>query len=740
MERVAAMINIVARASKPDRRRYGESKLNMLGRSKADLIRNYRNLPLLKSPAGYVFVLEDVDYGKRFIIGRCTHPVVQIDRIMAEYPFRTRIVFLERSDDAHTLEQELHRHYAGNLESGQWFDLAQTEIPEFEPADLGQPATLADLALNRVEGESLSQDERSATRIAPPDRRHQPIARARRSPRRLAAVCAFAIAIVFMFVYYNLDLQAIMVGSQPSIAFRPGSGPDSIPAENTTRPAEPNTEVLANDEPLPSDITGAIYVVVERARVRGCPRLSCDAAVTLRQGARIQSLVQITGQTVNGSNKWVAFNRNGSAAYVHIGEVSLIRAVSAEPETAAEEKATPSSESSRRPASIGDANGIEYKTDSYAFVWSCPRLDCEAVSVLEPDTHFRSIAQTKGQYLYGNNSWIAINEDGATGYVHISAVSVVMLDTAPGRDAETDSVQKPIKGDANDEQSTRGNDGTGQYTVTAHASLWECPYLDCRILEILSPGRLLNASGGVSGQKIGDNNVWISIDQGSSVGYVHSSLVAKVEQEEAVTAGTGEALAEPSPSLTSETRQSSSGGKAGLVYNADVTAIVRSCPRLNCRVAGYVRAGKQVRSYGQVKGQPIDDDYRWIVYNQDGNSGYVHRGELSTIDSVNATSAVAATAVQLELTVQPSSSEDTSSGAAQVSKTYRVSFRGTSYAIARSCPSRSCEISGRLSTDDKIKALGTVTGEGINGNYKRVLFRHEGAIAYMHSGLLSASG
>ena len=159
----------------------------MLGRSNSDLVRNYRNLPLLKPPAGYVFILEDVDYGKRFKIGRCTHPVVQIDRIMAEYPFRTRIVSLERSDDARALEKELHRSYAGNLESGQWFDLSQTEIPEFEPADLGQPATLADLALNRVEGESLLQDERSATRIASPGSRHQPIARARRSPRRLVA-------------------------------------------------------------------------------------------------------------------------------------------------------------------------------------------------------------------------------------------------------------------------------------------------------------------------------------------------------------------------------------------------------------------------------------------------------------------------------------------------------------------------------------------------------------------------
>ena len=361
----------------------------MLGRSNSDLVRNYRNLPLLKPPAGYVFILEDVDYGKRFKIGRCTHPVVQIDRIMAEYPFRTRIVSLERSDDARALEKELHRRYAGNLESGQWFDLSQTEIPEFEPADLGQPATLADLALNRVEGESLLQDERSATPIASPGRRHQPIVRARRAPRRLVAACAFAIGIVFMLAYSDLDLQAIMVGSQPSIEFRPGSSPDSIPAEKTALPAEPNTRVPSNDEPIPSDAAGAVYVVDHRARVRTCPRLSCGLVETLRQGARIQSLVRITGQTVNGSNKWVAFNRKGSAAYIHIGEVSLVRAAPAEPETAAEEKATSSSQSSRRPALTGDANGIEYKTDSYAFVWSCPSLDCGAVSVLEPGHAFQ---------------------------------------------------------------------------------------------------------------------------------------------------------------------------------------------------------------------------------------------------------------------------------------------------------------------------------------------------------------
>ncbi len=90
----------------------------------------YQNLPKLKDPAGYVYLIQEVDYSRQYKIGRTIDPKTRLKQVDIKTPGDTKVIALLKTKDAKTLEKQLHKKYASKRKRGEWFDLTDTQVRE----------------------------------------------------------------------------------------------------------------------------------------------------------------------------------------------------------------------------------------------------------------------------------------------------------------------------------------------------------------------------------------------------------------------------------------------------------------------------------------------------------------------------------------------------------------------------------------------------------------------------------
>lgn len=88
------------------------------------------DLPPKVHPAGYVYVIQDIDISMFYKIGRTINPKDRLNRFAVELPFATEIVAIVATDDAPTLEWQLQQRYANSRKRGEWFDLGRDQVRE----------------------------------------------------------------------------------------------------------------------------------------------------------------------------------------------------------------------------------------------------------------------------------------------------------------------------------------------------------------------------------------------------------------------------------------------------------------------------------------------------------------------------------------------------------------------------------------------------------------------------------
>ena len=88
------------------------------------------DLPTLTHPAGYVYVIQDTEFSKRYKIGRTNSPGRRLNEIRNILPGSSDIVAIIDTQDAPTLESQLHQRYVENRKRGEWFDLNDAEVRE----------------------------------------------------------------------------------------------------------------------------------------------------------------------------------------------------------------------------------------------------------------------------------------------------------------------------------------------------------------------------------------------------------------------------------------------------------------------------------------------------------------------------------------------------------------------------------------------------------------------------------
>ena len=87
-------------------------------------------LPTLTPPAGYVYVIQEIEYSKLYKIGRTNNPGRRLNEIRAILPGQSDIVAILKTEDAATLEWQLHQRYAENRKNGEWFALDRPQVRE----------------------------------------------------------------------------------------------------------------------------------------------------------------------------------------------------------------------------------------------------------------------------------------------------------------------------------------------------------------------------------------------------------------------------------------------------------------------------------------------------------------------------------------------------------------------------------------------------------------------------------
>ena len=88
------------------------------------------DLPVLPHPAGYVYVIQDVEFSRLYKIGRTNHPARRLPEIRNLLPGASEIVAIVDTQDAPALEGQLHQRYAESRKRGEWFALSGAQVRE----------------------------------------------------------------------------------------------------------------------------------------------------------------------------------------------------------------------------------------------------------------------------------------------------------------------------------------------------------------------------------------------------------------------------------------------------------------------------------------------------------------------------------------------------------------------------------------------------------------------------------
>ena len=93
-------------------------------------IHDYKLLPKIASPGGYIYVLQDVSHTQTYKIGRTNHAATRINQFRIELPMETAVKLIMLTNQAAALEKHLHRHYAKQRTMGEWFELSADDLQE----------------------------------------------------------------------------------------------------------------------------------------------------------------------------------------------------------------------------------------------------------------------------------------------------------------------------------------------------------------------------------------------------------------------------------------------------------------------------------------------------------------------------------------------------------------------------------------------------------------------------------
>ena len=505
------------------------------------------HLPMLKPPAGYVILIQDVEYGSRYKIAR----LQQLDRHQieygAEFPFETKVVLILQAEDAAGLALDLHDEHAGDIEVGEWFDLHDAQVASLLGIGRPPPPSLSDLAFNEIAGESLLQDSKVvATKPQLPQTRIQRTEK-RRTPRIVTWALLIMVIIAGVFVAQNPnEIRTAIETLTDQLTQVAGPGRAAVSTSKGTRSASPT----------PIAGKGDVFFVNTRARARTCPRVTCNVAEVLEPGTQITAIQFISGSRVDDSDKWIRFSRYGQVLNVHSSLLSTERPMNEAP---AQSSPTAQPLPTTRPTAVPTSNQptIPGKDEVYfvkipAQARGCARWDCDALETLQPGMRIKSLRYVTGQPADGNVRWIRFIIGARVRYIHSGLLSkdkpvtdptpessptATRLPTESATSTETESAPPIVESTATPPPTEPPPTMTATVIDQArfvveterdqNANIRSCPRTTCAIVAKFAAGTEVDVIDRVSGETVYGTDEWIEIRLDADTAYIHSALVER---------------------------------------------------------------------------------------------------------------------------------------------------------------------------------------------------------------------
>ncbi len=358
-------------------------------------IANYERLPRLEPPAGYVYVIQDVDFSRRYKIGRTNHPYRRLNKFEVTLPFETKVVHIFRTNDATRLEYYLHQRFANHRARGEWFDL-----------DDAQLRTLRGMGQRRI-ANRRSGSGKSAVAAA----------------YSLARALLFSIVFLVCFSTLLTSNTASRKSSSTSRSYRsPTSTPASSPAARML--ARPNLAVRS--------IT-AHSIAFSWSAVRGSDRYEYRYQVNnppptrwqvaygfleriggLSAGDRVILEVRAAAENARSPIASISVETNSSAQPSE--RPTKVPSTDVPPTATATLIATPEATATYR------TMFVETRGNRGANARACPQTNCDILVTLRPGAEILLAFSAEGEVVFGTALWYAFEYDGRPAYIHSELV------------------------------------------------------------------------------------------------------------------------------------------------------------------------------------------------------------------------------------------------------------------------------------------------------------------------------
>lgn len=348
---------------------------------------NYERLPRLEPPAGYVYIIQDVDFSNRYKIGRTNHPYRRLNKFEVTLPFETKVVHIFRTNDDKGFEYYLHQRFAKHRARGEWFDL-----------DDAQLLTLRGLGQRKIPNKPSTAGNNFS-----------------------------AIAYSFVALLILVALVSVITFNRSNSASNTSSSPQRIATRTTDRASSFATaQILAEPKLTVQSIT-ARSIAFSWSGVRGADRYEYRYQVNNRPATR--------WQVHFGFLKRIGGLSAGDRIIVKVRAVagkvrSPIASISAEtnsrplpaktptdiPPTDAPPTATLTH--TPVPSATSQIMFVETRNNRGANVRACPRTNCDILVTLRPGDEIQALGQVEGEAVYGTALWITFEYEGQPAYVH----------------------------------------------------------------------------------------------------------------------------------------------------------------------------------------------------------------------------------------------------------------------------------------------------------------------------------
>lgn len=80
-----------------------------------------------KTKSGYVYLLNEIN-GDHYKIGRTVNPASRLHTFKTVLPYQVEYEALIETEDMHSLEAQLHKHFADKRVDGEWFALDSWDV------------------------------------------------------------------------------------------------------------------------------------------------------------------------------------------------------------------------------------------------------------------------------------------------------------------------------------------------------------------------------------------------------------------------------------------------------------------------------------------------------------------------------------------------------------------------------------------------------------------------------------